>query len=477
MHKRNLKTFQKEFVRAVENPAFNTCCLSIPRGNGKTTLSGYLLSRCLTPKDRLCQPGQEYILVASSLEQARLCFRVVREILEPKGGYRWTDSTQRIGAVHLATNTRLRVISSSAKHSFGIVGVPLIVLDEPGSLEVVSGTMLSDSLFTAQGKPDSNLKLVLIGTLAPADRGWWHDLVADGTHGSVYVQSLQGDPERWDSWPEIRRVNPLMGSFASSRKTLLSERDAARSDSRLKARFQSYRLNTPSADESDVLLTTDDWDRMIARPVPGRDGRPIVAVDLGGGRAWSAAAAIFENGRIECLAVAPGIPGIAEQEKRDRVPAGTYARLVDAGRLQIAEGLRVQPPAAMWSAIKSKWGLPVLIICDRFRLGELQDAVGNSVRVEPRVSRWSEAASDIRALRKHVNDGPFTVEADSRPLMVTSLTAAVVKSDDQGNTRLSKKGTNNEARDDVAAALVLGAGAYSRMAGQRPRKLRYALAG
>ena len=243
VHKSDLKSFQKLFVRAVENPAFDTCCLSIPRGNGKTTLSGYILARCLTPGDKLFQAGMEFILVASSLEQARLCFRVVREILEPKGGYRWTDSTQRIGAVHLASNTRLRVISSSAKHSFGIVGVPLIVLDEPGSLEVVGGQLLADSLQTAQGKPGSILKLVLIGTLAPAQSGWWHDLIGDGSHDSVYVQALKGDPERWDSAKEIRRVNPLMWAFPESRKKVLQERDGARADTRLKARFLSYRMN------------------------------------------------------------------------------------------------------------------------------------------------------------------------------------------------------------------------------------------
>ena len=48
---------------------------------------------------------------------------MVRAELEPKGGYRWVDSTQRIGCTHLATNTRLRVISSNAKSAMGILEV------------------------------------------------------------------------------------------------------------------------------------------------------------------------------------------------------------------------------------------------------------------------------------------------------------------------------------------------------------------
>ena len=51
-----------------------------------------------------------------------------------------------------------------------------------------------------------------------------------------------------------------------------------------------------------------------------------------------------------------------------------------------------------------------------------------------------------------------------------------VKTDDQGSVRLVKKGANNTGRDDVAAALVLAAGALSRApAPRRPRY--YGLAG
>ena len=218
-----------------------------------------------------------------------------------------------------------------------------------------------------------------------------------------------------------------------------------------------------------MLLTVDDWENMAARPVLAREGRPIVGVDLGGGRAWSAVVAVWRNGRVEALACAPGIPSLDEQEKRDRVPKGTYRALAAKGGLRVAEGLRVQPPSELWRAIKESWGTPETVICDRFRLGELQDCV-NGTPVSPRVSRWSEAAFDIRSLRKLAADGPFTVTESSRPLLAASLSVALVKNDDQGNVRLSKKGSNNTARDDVAAGLVLVAGANARaMEKPRPR--------
>ena len=116
---------------------------------------------------------------------------------------------------------------------------------------------------------------------------------------TTYVQALQGKVEAWDTWAEIRRCNPLTAISGDFRKRLLVERDAARVDSRLKARFLSYRLNRPSGDESEVLLTVGDWECVTAREVPEREGRPIVGVDLGGGRAWSAAVALYSNGRVE----------------------------------------------------------------------------------------------------------------------------------------------------------------------------------
>ena len=224
-----------------------------------------------------------------------------------------------------------------------------------------------------------------------------------------------------------------------------------------------------------MLLTVDDWAIGEAREVQPRNDRPIVAIDLGGGRSWSAAVAIWQSGRIEAMAVAPGIPSLADQERRDLVPSGMYQELYDAGILDIAEGLRVQPPAQLWDAIVERWGIPVRLICDRFRLGELQDVVQGACLMEPRVTRWSEAAADIRALRKIFRDGPASIEKAARPLLFASLHQAYVKGDDQGNTRLVKRGKNNQARDDVAAALTLAAGAFAR-AGEAPvRELSYSV--
>ena len=256
-----------------------------------------------------------------------------------------------------------------------------------------------------------------------------------------------------------------MSLFPESRETMLEERDDAHGDSRLRAAFQSYRLNVPSLDESAVLLTVADWELATSRQVAPRKGRPIVGLDLGRDRSWSAAVGWWPTGRVEALAAAPGLPGIEAQEKRDRVRAGAYRKLIDAGLVTLTEGLRVVPPAALVDRIR-EWE-PAAIICDRFRINELRDATP-PCPILPRVTRYSESSADIRALRRAAKDGPLTVAPESRPLVEASLAVARVKHDDE-NIRLQKDGTHNKSRDDIAAALTLAAGAASRMPA-RPRR-------
>ena len=462
-----LRPFQRRFCRAATRPGVDTAALSIPRGNGKSWLAARLLARALTPGDPLHVGGAEYLLCAASIPQARIVARFVREILEPRGGYRFTDSGQRIGIVGPAD---LRVLASSGRTAMGIVGCPLLVADEPGSWETVGGELMHDAIQTAQGKPGSPLRVVYIGTLAPNRGGWWAELVEAGTGGSTYVQALQGRPDRWDSWREIRRVNPLTEISAPFRAKLREERDAARRDPRLKARFLSYRLNVPTRDERRVLLTVDEWRAVRARPEGMPTGRPVVGVDMGGGRSWSAAVAIWPStGRVEAFAVAPGRPALAEQERRDRIPRGTCGRLVADGSLTVAEGVHV-PPVAMVVDRVLAWS-PSVIVCDRFRAGELSDAIRGRAALAPRVSQWSEASEDIRALRRLALDGGLNVAPAAVRLVERSLGETVVESDTSGNLRIVQA-QFRAAADDVAVALALAAGEADRRLRRPPRPLR-----
>ena len=110
-----LRPFQNRFIRAATAPGIDTAIWSAPRGNGKSWLAGHLASMIMDPSDPLFRPDTESVLCAASIEQARIVFRFARSELEPRGGYRFLDSHTRIGIVHVATNTRLRVIGSNGR--------------------------------------------------------------------------------------------------------------------------------------------------------------------------------------------------------------------------------------------------------------------------------------------------------------------------------------------------------------------------
>ncbi len=440
---------------------YDRIACSVPRGNGKSWTAAALIVEALRPDGALFQSGYESCLFAPSLESCRIVYKFVRRSL-PESDYSWQDSGNRIGIRHKATDTRLRAIGSKGTTAMGIgADTVLAILDEPGSLEARGGQLLEDTISTSLGKPGSVMRACYIGTLWPMRADWWGEMVNRGTHGRTYVQSLHGDPETWDRWPTIRKANPLTAVSPEFRRKLIEERDEARRDERLRARFLATRLNVPARDPSTVLLTIDDWKRVESRPVPPRAGRPICGVDLGGGRAWSAAVALYRNGRVEAFAVAPGIPDLAEQERRDRVSRGTYTRLLDSGALVVDAGRRVQRVAPIVAKVR-EWGAEV-VIADRFRELTMADEMPKGVPFVTRATRWKESTEDIRALRAFAADGPLACDPGSRPLVAASLAVSDVRPDDAGCIRLVKRSTNNTSRDDVSQALVLAAGLMARI--------------
>ena len=470
----DLLPFQRRVVADALAPGVRTTALSIPRGNGKSSLVADLAARTMRADDPLHVAGVENHIVAASIGQARrTVFKLLREALDDdEKTYKFAESHTSCHIINRATKARISVLASGAAGAQGLVRCRWVFSDEPGSWAAIGGAQMWDAIRTAQGKPGCSLRAILIGTLAPSMSGWWVDLVNRGSRRSTRVHVLRGEAKTWDKWPTIAGCNPLMRRFPESRETLLEERDDARGDPRLRAAFQSYRLNVPSLDETSVLLTTADWDLATARQVAPRSGRPIVGLDLGRDRSWSAAVGWWpKTGRVEAVAVAPGLPGLDAQERRDKVNQGTYLKLVDAGQLTMVDGLRVVPPAALVDRIR-EWR-PGMIVCDFFRINELRD-VAPPCPIHTRRTRWSEAAFDIRSLRRAAKDGPLSVAPESRSLIEAALRVARVKHEDE-NIRLQKDGTHNRSRDDVAAALTLAAGAAARMP-DRPRRAYHGLA-
>ena len=456
-----LMPFQKQFVAAVsrkEKPA-GVLALSVPRGNGKSWLCGGLVARSVTPGDALFEPGVENILVSSSTAQARIVLEFARQALGSAEGYRWRND----GVVHLESRARVRIVSSDARRALGLgANVRIIIADEPGAWSPIQGRRLWDAMLTSLGK--RRTQIIIVGTLAPAPTqgiaSWWPQLVAEGSGDGRHVSLLAADPAKWRDFDEVLRCNPVASINPFLRDTLEREHRAALKSESAARTFRQYRCNIPGEPvESQPLITSAEWERVVSRPVPPCEGRPVVGVDLGGNRSWSAAAALWPNGRIESWALAPGVPSLASQEHEDHLVDGAYGDLVKSGGLSVAAGRAVPDVASLLARIWA-WE-PAAIVADNYRAPELHQVVSGRVRVIERARGGGESTSNIQSLRSLLLDTAAGVTEPSRALLAAAWAQTNLVISNDGLTKVTKL-DQRRSRDDASQALLLAAGERAR---------------
>ena len=460
--KSGLLPFQKRFVDTLTRkqgaPEIGICCT--PRAQGKSWLVGRLIGRSLTPGDVLHEDAVQNILVASSRSQAAITLEFSRQACAAVPGIRWSN----VGATHEASRASIKIISSDARRSLGLgAHARWLFCDEPSAWSPQAGKRLIDSMRTALGK--RKCQIVLCGTVAPSPTSgpgaWWPDLVKAGSGDGVYLELLQADEKKWRDWDECLRVNPAHLVNPYLEKTLRREYEEALKSERAALPYRQYRLNLPAGEATDTqpLLTSAEWERVCARPVPALEGRPVISVDLGGNRSWSAAAACWASGRIEAWASAPGQPSLAAQEAEDQVPPSTYLELVRSGGLSIDEGQHVPSIEKLLARVWA-WS-PSCIVCDPYRSAELNQVVGGRVRIVERGRGGSESTSNVQALRSRLLDTNAGVTSSSRLLLQAAFEQTSLTIDASGVTRIGKARAKR-SRDDAVQALLLSCGEMAR---------------
>ena len=284
--------------------------------------------------------------------------------------------------------------------------------------------------------------------------------MASGSGDGRYVSLLQADREKWTDFDEVLKCNPVAAINPHLRRVLEREHKAALESDRAARTFRQYRLNLPGDPvDQQPLITAAEWQRICSRPVPAVEGRPVVAVDLGGSRSWSAACAVWPSGRVESWALAPGIPSLADQERDDQVPEGSYTSLVRAGGLSVDEAHAVPDIGLLLARIWS-WE-PDVIVCDPYRAAELHQTVAGRVRITERARGGGESTSNVQSLRALLLDSAAGVSETSRALVAASFAQTNLVVDASGITKVTKSRAKR-SRDDAAAALLLAAGEQAR---------------
>ena len=476
--------WQRRFLRgafAVDGDA----SLSIARGNGKSTLVAAIA--CAVVDGPLRQPRAEVVCVASSFAQGRIIFEHVLAFLEAAGrdlGDRATWRVQDSGNVatveHRPTGSRVRCLGSDPKRAHGLAPV-LVLADEPAQWEATKRDAMRAALATAMGKIDHS-RMIALGT-RPADPAHWFSKMLDG--GADYGQSHhagESDPPfRVRTW---RKANPSLPAMPSLEKRIRREAQDARRDPAMLASFRALRLNQGTDDVlRAMLIDTSVWRRAERSEPVDMAGRYALGLDLGQSAAMSAASGYWpETGRLEAFAVFPELPDLRERGLADGVGA-LYVRMAERGELLLA-GRHVADVRALLGEVLVRWGRPAVIACDRWREGDLREAL-DAIRfphteLAIRGQGYRDGGEDVRTFRKAIIGG------DVLPTRSLLLRAAMGEArtigDPAGNHKLAKKtegGRRAEARDDAAAAAILAVaeGVRRHARAPKPRRLRSALVG
>lgn len=470
----DLQPFQRDWLLATfNNPEIAISALSMPRGNGKTRLCAEIAALAMTENSCLWRENIETVVVASSLEQARILHGFAVKALG-SSDYKHLDSGQRIASVHIGTGTRLRVMSSDPKRALGLSQWGLIICEEAAAWEARNGALMWSAIKTSQGKLEDQ-RILLCGTLAPApENSWWPDLVGSGSTEGTHISVLQGDPKKpFDDWPNIEQCNPLMTANPALGKAIRRELEDARRNPTERRQFQAFRLNQHLDVSSEMLIQLDEWREVEKRPVPERRGRCIVGFDVGESRSWSAAWLVWENGRSECYALTGGVPDLATKGRQDSQPGGLYEELAASGSLLIDQGRKSARMEVLIDHLLASGVKVASLWADRFLFERLQDHVRGRFPVHKRVLQWSTATDDICDFRDLARDGKLSIAPESRKLAVLSLGSACVQSDTSGNSKLVKR-SKTRSRDDIAVAGALACGAYMRESRRPRRRIRLA---
>ena len=480
-----LLPWERRFIRGAFASGVATSALTVGRGNGKSTLAAALAAAAVGGP--LVQRRAETVVVASSFAQGRVIFEHVRAFLEPvlerdgvgpRGRWRIQDSINVASIEDRRSGARVRCIGSDPKRAHGLAP-SLVIADEGAQWDRAKSAGMVAALRTGMGKIPGS-RFVALGTRPDDSEHWFEVMLAGGADYSQIHAARSADGEREGDPPfrirTWRRANPSLASMPALLSTIRREAAEAKIDPSMLASFRALRLNLGTGETVEsTLLDAATWARIEAdgNDAAHSDGYAL-GIDLGQNAAMSAASGFWPSGgALEAFAVFPELPSLAERGLADGV-GRLYQRMAERGEL-LQAGRRVSDVGALLREALSRWGVPKIIACDRWREAELRQALeAVSFPLTSLVVRgmgFKDGSIDVREFRAACLSG--RVAPVKSLLLRAAMSSARVVSDVAANAKLAKKtqgGRRAAARDDAVAAAILAVAVGSRSFGSRDKR-------
>lgn len=481
-----LLPWMQRFIRGAFAPDVELAGLSIARGAAKTTLVSALGAAAVDPDGPLMRPRAETIAVAASFAGARVLFESTiaflrqRHDLENARRWRVQDSANAASVEFRPTGARLRCIGSDPSKAHGLAPGGIGVLaDEPAQWQG-GGARLYHAVRTALGKIPG-ARVLAFGTRPASTSHWFAQaLERDADYAQVHAARPDDPPFQRRTW---ERANPSLRAptFAPLLQHYRTEAAKVRANPDLRPAWDALQLNLGTADTTRAqLLDAATYERAVALGPAATEGPVAFGVDAGATEAMSAVAAYWPaTGALQVLAAFPETPALTARGTRDGV-GRLYADMARRGEL-LQLGRHTSDLSALLAEACARWGVPAALAADRFRAGELREAIDRA-GVMPDAVIWRgqgfrDGAEDVRAFRRAVADE--RVQPGESLLLTSALREAVVLVDASANAKLAKgaeAGRRFRARDDAAAAAILAVATGQRLDLGAPT-FRYAWAG
>ena len=461
-----LEVWQKAMISVVfgivnedGNRTFREFFLVVARKNGKT-----LIAAAINAFVFFIDPdyGKRLYMVAQKLEQARLCFNALFQMIQKEPELANVTKKRRTDLYIEETNSSAQPVAFSEKKSDGL-NPSMVTCDELAAWQGEQGLRQYEVMKSAMGARKQPM-LLGITTAGYVSDSIYDELIARSTaviNGTSRETQLApflymiDDPEKWDDINELRKANPNLGVSVTV-EYMLNEIAVAENSISRKAEFLVKMCNIKQ-NATNAWLTAADVNRAFdecGKTLEDfRHTYGLMGIDLSMTTDLTAVVLLVQRDGTVWFFTRFYMPKnkIAEATARDGIP---YAKYVEQGFL-ILSGENVvdyHDVEAFYTDLVRKYEiLPQKNGYDRYSAAFLiQDLEGMGCHMES-VSQGSNLTGVIIDTEGMIKDGTLK-SAENNNLMKIHMMDSALKYDETNRRRLVK--VSSTAHIDGMAALL-----------------------